>query len=606
MIISNLKLGNIERFVEMLSLPDNSHQTLDNDDLMNNVMLVPREVTQHSGHMTTEEARYSYRVSEVLVCGLPLNRKLLDEAKPRVIQSLMRIVEPNSRGNFKHFSKVFLSFGRQQKDVLEFVTLESLSVPLLLQLLRCVIQPEIADCLMLLIRWGPADMAQKRKKLYEYLLSIQFIDTLLDLCTMHHHENLAIAASELFVRLYKQSTLVKESFIMYLGITGEHERLSRFIPLLTDVVVLSPAVRNAYIDLIQCVVVPHPVTVIQTIMPALTIESIKIHAEPQKCAIEILFTLIHEWCSEKLLLNDKLPVSVLLLVLNVIQVIVSAQKDDEKRLDYVSTCIPWTQLVDWFFSRFKNNNLYHVVFFKLVSFFIHQHHEQTLRLLFLPSETDGEPGEDLAVRLLESFDAETANRGIVRLLLNVLRLYQQAYPTHFLTTQVLEANTTWQDIQQPLIEETLRTVKRTSKFDLGFYTQAQRQYKWSGHEEMQEEVMDLPEPYMSPCHEPAYASKSIGMSPRPVFTSQLSNSHLVDEVDVTPLELPEATEPALESNEMEVEQQNDMQEEIEDFRGGIGLGSPYAVALGFQPQLSDSNPEMIIHERQDRRPHSAS
>ncbi|KAH9272320.1 hypothetical protein BASA83_005413 [Batrachochytrium salamandrivorans] len=435
-----LQLPNgLENFISHLTLPD-VRDTLyffgdDDGDVTRDVLLVPRN--RANANWTPDEAKRGWTVADMLA-GRSFIGELSDVKvdKERIICALVRICEPNARGNF---NKAFLGFGRNQGDILAIATGETANRrPLLIQLLRCVVQPEVTDCLMLLMRWGAPEKEKLRKQLFEHLFQIQFADSILDLVMLKEHVNVAIAASEFFVRLYRQCLSMEHSSRMFMTIGGEGERVSRLLDLLLGLLnsdtlgvdvskgngvnggMATTSLIAAWLDVIDCIIVPRKQSLAQTRVFG-GVPEVPIPLEPRRGVIYLVRNRFHLFCFDKILTSEALVVSTILKLLGVIQGIITFYSSPDD-LDQICASIPWVLLTEWFFGRFKNNNLYQAIYFKLVYHIIHQEHRPSLNALFL---AESFPLLDL---LLENYDTPSANRGFIRVLLNIVRLHIQQYP----------------------------------------------------------------------------------------------------------------------------------------------------------------------------------
>ncbi|KAK5671244.1 hypothetical protein QVD99_002278 [Batrachochytrium dendrobatidis] len=431
-----------KNLVAFLTLPGTTDPPMflenDDGDITKDVLLEPRH--QSTANWTRDEAQRGWAVANILAdSSLLTNSSDAKGDKACIIRALVRICEPQARGNFKHLSKAFLGFGREQSDILAIATLKvAHQRPLLLQLLRCVVQPEVTDCLMLLMRWGPPEKPTMRKQLFEHLFHIQLADSILDLVCFKEQPQIAIAASELFVRLYRQCLNIEHSNRMYMTIGGEGKRISRLLDNIVELLHLNLSDKasfesndllpnhchskmlSAWLDVIDCIVVPRKQSIVQTKIIGAILD-VPVSPEPRNSVIKTVRKRFPRLCSDMILTSAMPVVSTLLKLLDIIQGVVTNYKDSED-LDQICKYIPWKKLTDWFFGRFKENNIYHTCYYKLVYHIIHQHHSPSLDTLFYNDSIL------FLNRLLANYNTLSANRGYIRVILNIIRLHIQKYP----------------------------------------------------------------------------------------------------------------------------------------------------------------------------------
>ncbi|KAJ1341974.1 hypothetical protein BSLG_003474 [Batrachochytrium salamandrivorans] len=440
-----LQLPNgLENFISHLTLPD-VRDTLyffgdDDGDVTRDVLLVPRN--RANANWTPDEAKRGWTVADMLA-GRSFIGELSDVKvdKERIICALVRICEPNARGNFKHLSKAFLGFGRNQGDILAIATGETANRrPLLIQLLRCVVQPEVTDCLMLLMRWGAPEKEKLRKQLFEHLFQIQFADSILDLVMLKEHVNVAIAASEFFVRLYRQCLSMEHSSRMFMTIGGEGERVSRLLDLLLGLLnsdtlgvdvskgngvnggMTTTSLIAAWLDVIDCIIVPRKQSLAQTRVFG-GVPEVPIPLEPRRGVIYLVRNRFHLFCFDKILTSS----------------------DD---LDQICASIPWVLLTEWFLAASTNRGFIRVLL-NIVRLHIQQYPQiassngtHTRASIVTPDLTVSETPDGKGVS-----PATPA--------------YQQQLPGYFAI--LTNSHSAWNEILPRLINDTLANIRRMGR-----------------------------------------------------------------------------------------------------------------------------------------------
>ncbi|OAJ41017.1 hypothetical protein BDEG_24680 [Batrachochytrium dendrobatidis JEL423] len=138
---------------------------------------------------------------------------------------------------------------------------------------------------------------------------------------------------------------------------------------------------SAWLDVIDCIVVPRKQSIVQTKIIGAILD-VPVSPEPRNSVIKTVRKRFPRLCSDMILTSAMPVVSTLLKLLDIIQGVVTNYKDSED-LDQICKYIPWKKLTDWFFGRFK---------------------------------------------LLANYNTLSANRGYIRVILNIIRLHIQKYP----------------------------------------------------------------------------------------------------------------------------------------------------------------------------------
>ena len=193
----------------------------------------------------------SWKLTRTL-CG-PEALKLYEDHKmaSRLIVSLFRVFEVGATGNFVHFRMVFFHACQNTPDLVGIV----MNSNLIIQMLYRIVHPEIVDCLVVLfILVQMRKTHQERQVIFEQLVDADFITILTTkistLPTNASQQQSVFAAIECFKRIWKVTSGIPESYIMYLAILGDKSPVNKIVQNLIDFETPNP-IKCAYIDLIH-------------------------------------------------------------------------------------------------------------------------------------------------------------------------------------------------------------------------------------------------------------------------------------------------------------------------------------------------------------------
>eukprot|EP00842_Homolaphlyctis_polyrhiza_P006762 jgi/Hompol1/7087/HPOL_005199-RA len=315
--------GSMESFIEELSLPASpsppskvdrylfeTHRSVTAStsptfsfDIMDGLVLSCRPVD-----LTIEEAKKSWTVMSVISYNSTTASILVNRNKFRILDCLLRTLEPDARGSIVHFSRAFMAFCQKQTDITKIAISEtSKGVPLQLALLQYVIHPEIADCLVFFVKNEGGRHMSKQSRINDYLIKIRFIEAILDLAVLKDQPAIALAASELFVRVYRDSLTFSQGFMLFLSLAGENTRLAKLMKATfgsnsaatngsesadtatetpTSIYLSNPRLFDAWIEIFESIVLPKTHRIVLAYPPG-NIPSYPIHPEPYNTAIKL-------------------------------------------------------------------------------------------------------------------------------------------------------------------------------------------------------------------------------------------------------------------------------------------------------------------------------
>jgi len=123
-----------------------------------------------------------------------------------------------------------------------------------------------------------------------------------------------------------------------------------------------------------------------------------------------------------------------------------ALQSNDRQISEYTTINPWSFLCDWIFE-YPENALYHYQFIRLFKAICIEHHEASLRLVLQKIK--------FVSRAIKTCSKTCANRGVLLVCLNILRLRSQSLPPSAFLRQFLKSHDAWKGFLEDLKRITL-------------------------------------------------------------------------------------------------------------------------------------------------------
>ncbi|KAL1922861.1 uncharacterized protein VTP21DRAFT_9237 [Calcarisporiella thermophila] len=424
-----------------------------------------------------EATKRSYHAMELLCSSASLNVKLTNETFSTILKCLFDIFHPRSEGNFNHFARIFdFLLKRRPSTVMDFVVLDHLTSPRIMQMLPYAHEPAVNASILNLLFFATSDISDKRKRFecHERLYEIGFLEKIIKSLKS---KDFVETGADLIIRMVEESSKLDYIQILFNNMTKPScHMIDDLIEMLKleDITQRNVAISILHALLIKANLPPFrslasmnynsmdispPESPLSPVSEAVK-SNLRRHFNTL-CSI-LLGTPRDENIDKAILFSSySVPRPFTTARMNLLEIIYETLNGPEPipLLEGVPPLF-WKSLVQWFFD-YRFNNLFHTLFYKIFSVVLKSNHSPSLKALITKTK--------LINRLIDQFEdngQHTGNRGHIILIANTLRLTADSQPPSGYIHTMLVTHVRWKEFLPTLKRATARQTIAVDKFQI--------------------------------------------------------------------------------------------------------------------------------------------